>query len=122
MICSKSGHLPVALQKVGNILYYSPEESDTFWIKKDIAKLINLFENESIRNGYYLEARNSRGVHTIDPTGKPEEDLAESWKDKAETAENEGFIYFSTELKKISDSYILEAEQVRERFGDKNKY
>lgn len=118
IICKETGHLDVALQKVGEVLFYAPEDPEGLWIHKGVANVLSSFDNKEVRNGYYLEARNSRGVHTIDPSGKPEEDIAKDWYNKAITVENEGFINFATELKNIAKSYKMEAEQVRSRFGE----
>ena len=38
-----------------------------------------------------MELYNSRGVHWVDPTGKPESDLAEKYRLQAETLEIAGF-------------------------------
>jgi len=119
-ICIETGHLDIALQKVGEVLFYSPNDPGGLWIHKGVANIIDTFEHIEIRRGYYLKVRNSRGVHSIDPSGKPEEDLAKVWATKANEIENEGFINFATELKNIAKSYEMEAEQIRTRFGEED--
>ena len=46
----------------------------------------------------------------VDPTGKPEKELAEKFRSKAEEIENAGFQRFSVTLRDLADSYDREAE------------
>ena len=56
---------------------------------------------------------NSRGVHRVDPTGKPEEQLAERFRQKAEIVENAGFYRFATTIRDLAKTYEREMERVR---------
>ena len=113
--CGDSGHLDVAMHKIGEVLFYSPEDPDGLWINTEIAKQLNTSDTESIRNGFQTEAFNSRGVHWIDPTGAPEKELAQQWREKAEAVEQAGFARFGATLRGLADSYNQEAKRVQLR-------
>jgi hypothetical protein len=69
-----------------------------------------------MREGYHIGIINSRGAHVIDPTGKPEKELAEQFRKKAEEVENAGFHRFANCLKGLAEDYEHEADRVRVRF------
>ncbi len=50
--------------------------------------------------------------HWVDPTGKPERELANQFRAKAEEVENAGFQRFAVTLRVLADSYDHEAELV----------
>ena len=111
-IATETGHLEVSLIHLGQVLFYSPRDPDGLWIDSSIAKVINSKDGKEIRNGYDTEAFNSRGAHTIDPTGKPEMELAEEYRRKADEIENAGFQRFATTLRMIAEDYDLEAKRI----------
>ena len=65
-----------------------------------------------MRRGFRMEAFNSRGVHTVDPTGKPERELAEKYRQKAEDVENAGYQRLAATLRSLAKSYDRDAEQI----------
>lgn len=65
-----------------------------------------------MRNGFRTGTYNSRGVHWVDPTGKPERELAEQFRNKAEEIENAGFQRFAVTLRGLADDYDREAERI----------
>jgi hypothetical protein len=65
-----------------------------------------------MRNGFRTGTYNSRGVHWVDPTGKPERELAEQFRSKAEEIENAGFQRFAVTLRGLADGYDREAERI----------
>src|SRR5205823_4084873 len=79
-ICAESGHLKIAMQQVGEVLFYSPPDPDGLWIHEAVATVLNNRDADEIRRGYELETYNSRGVHTVDPEGKPERELAKHYR------------------------------------------
>ena len=111
-VCTESGHLEVALSHVGNILIYTPLDSDGLWINRAVAEELNNKDVEEMRNGFRMGVFNSRGVHVVDPTGNPERELAKQWWQKANDVEIEGFVRFATTLKEIAQSYDREAERI----------
>lgn len=110
-ICSTSGHLEVAYINVGEVLIYTPEDSEGLWINRTIANALNCKDAADLRTGYRTGTFNSRGVHWVDPTGAPEMELAAQFRQKAEAIEDAGFQRFATTLKGISDGYEREAER-----------
>lgn len=112
--CEESGHLDIALQEVGKVLYYTPPAKDNFWINRTVANELNKSENEHLRIGFSVEIHNSRDFHWVDPSGKPEIDLAVQYREKAEITENNSFHRLASTLKKIADSYEKEANWIQE--------
>ena len=110
--CYESGHLEVVLFQIGQVLIHSPPDPDGLWIHHSVADALNDKSAEIMREGYNTGIFNSRGAHFIDPTGKPEMKLAEEYKQKAEQIENSGYQRFSATLRKISERYSHEAEQI----------
>ena len=111
-ICTESGHLKVCLLSLGNAIFYTPKDKTGFFINKTVAKILNKKENEFLRRGYSSECINSRGVHTVDPSAKPEKELAEKYIQQAQSAESEGFVRLSFVLKEIAVSYEEEANRI----------
>jgi len=110
--CTSSGHLEVALLNVGQVLFYSPQDSSGLWIHKDVAEVLNDADAEGLRRGFAQEKYNSRGFHRVDPTGKPEKELAEECRRQADDVENAGFQRFAATLREMADSYDKEAERI----------
>jgi hypothetical protein len=73
---------------------------------------LNDREADDMRDGFRTGTYNSRGVHWVDPTGKPEKELAEQFRSKAEDVENAGFQRFAVTLRGLADGYDKEAERV----------
>lgn len=77
-------------------------------------------ENEELRRGYYLGIINQRGVHWIDPEGKPELELAEDYENRANIAESRGYSRYADILRVIADEFKREAKRniLEARNGD----
>lgn len=113
-ICTVSGHLEVALINVGEMLIHSPADTDGLWINRTVAGALNDRDAENMRDGYRTGIYNSRGVHWVDPTGKPEQELAEQFRQKAEDVENAGFQRLAITLRELADGYEREAKRIVE--------
>lgn len=74
-----------------------------------IIEELNRAENEELRRGYYLGVINQRGVHFIDPEGKPELGLADEYRGRANIAEEKGYSRYAGVLNEIADQYFREA-------------
>lgn len=112
--CKDSGHLEVAMIKVGEVLFYCPADPQGLWIDQAAARALNARDAEEMRRGFRSEVFNSRGAHWVDPTGKPERDLAAHWREKANAVEDAGYARFSAILRELSESYDREAERIIE--------
>lgn len=111
-VCTESGHLEVALINIGEVLILAPPDPDGLWIRRAVAAALNDREADDMRDGYRTGTYNLRGVHCVDPTGKPERELAEQFRSKAEEVENAGFQRFAVTLRGLADSYDREAERI----------
>lgn len=111
-LCTESGHLEVALIKVGEVLIHSPSDPDGLWIHRTVANALNDRDADIIRDGFMTGILNSRGVYTVDPTGKPEFELAKQYRLKADEVENAGFHRLATTLRDVADSYERQAERI----------
>lgn len=107
----ESGHLDVALSKLGEVLIYAPPDPDGLWLHRAVAKTLNAKDAEPMRNGYQVAWHNSRGVYWVDPAGQQERDLAQSYRLKADSVDAEGYFRLAETLRKIADSYDYEAER-----------
>lgn len=85
-----------------------------------IIEELNRVENEELRRGYYLGIINQRGVHWIDPEGKPELELAEDYENRANIAESRGYSRYADILRVIADEFKREAKRniLEARNGD----
>ncbi|HEY0829284.1 MAG TPA: hypothetical protein VGE40_14380 [Bacilli bacterium] len=110
--CIESGHLKVALTHVGNVLFFSPPDHDGLWIDRTVAEALNGKHLEEMRNGFCQQVFNIRGAHWVDPTGKPERELADKYRYQAEEIENAGYQRFATALNRVAESYDRDAERV----------
>ena len=111
-LCSESGHLEVALINIGEVLIHSPADPNGLWIHRAVAAALNDREADHMRDGFRTGTYNSRGAHFVDPTGKPERELAEQFRSKAEEVENAGFQRFAVTLRSLADSYDREAGRI----------
>ncbi len=113
-VCRESGHLDVAMTHVGSVLIYSPPDPDNLWIHRAVAEALNgrRDEAEKMRNGFRMAVFNSRGAHWVDPTGKPERELASKYRKEGEEVENVGYARLASTLKAIAEVYTNEAKRI----------
>lgn len=117
----ESGHYEIAMSHLGKVLFYTDADQNGLWIQRSAAELLDEADNKSIRDGYQTEVFNSRGAYTVDPSGKPEIELANQWRSRADEVEKMGLVHFATTLRELAKSYDREAERVRDEFGEKKK-
>ena len=99
----------VSMQTVGNALSYIAF-GDNSLIDAAIMAALNRIDNDELRRGYHLGVFNQRGVHWIDPEGKPEKELARTYQMRADAVEKVGYSRFANLLRKIADGFLKEAE------------
>jgi hypothetical protein len=87
-------------------------------IPDSVAEVLDRFENVTMRNGFHCALYNSRGAHYINPNGSNEKDLANRYIEKAIQIEDSGYVNLSSELRKLSNQYIYEADWVAHKFGE----
>lgn len=110
--CTNSGHLEVALIKIGHVLVHSFPDPDGLWMHHEIASVLNDEAFGEMRGGYRIALFNSRGVHMVDPTGKPELEIAKRYRKQAEDVENAGYQRLAATLKNLADEYDFEAKRI----------
>lgn len=111
-ISLESGHLEMALTQIGKVLIHCPPDPNGFWINLAAAEALNSKDAEKMRRGFYLAIINSRGVHSVDPSGKPEFDLAAKYDKQAEALENAGYQRLAVTMRRLAESYTNEAKRV----------
>ena len=118
--CAETGHLEVAMTMVGHALVYVPSDPDGLWIHRSAAAALNAKDADDMRDGFRTELYNSRGVHWVDPTGKPERGFTAKYRTQAEAVEEAGYPRLAATLRELADTYEREAERVssREPFDD----
>jgi len=110
--CTKTGRWEAAMISIGRALINSPGDPNGLWIHHSIANVLNDKEYQEMRNGYSSGWYNSRGAHWVDPTGKPEKQLAEKFNKKAEDVENVGFQRLAKTLRDLADGYDKDAKRI----------
>jgi hypothetical protein len=120
-MCAESGHLEVAIRHVGPVLFYCPPDPQGLWIDQTVADVLNGKDTEEMRNGFCLEVFNSREAHVVDPTGKPERELAEQYRQKANEVENAGYQRFAVTLRSLSESYDRDADRLIDEYNSEGE-
>ncbi len=113
--CAQTGHLEIAMQRIGHVLMYAPPDPAGLCIHRSVAAVLNAEDSDEMRVGFRTELFNSRGVHWVDPTGKPERELAAKFRMQAEEIEVAGYHRLGTTLRELAESYENEAERILSR-------
>lgn len=100
----------VSMHTIGNALAYA-QFSEAQVIDEVIMRMLNRLDCEELRRGYHIGVINKRGVHWIDPEGKPEKELARKYNLRADAADDLGYARFAELLRKIADGYLAEAKE-----------
>lgn len=108
----ETGHLDVALHRAGEVLIHCPPDPNGLWVHHDVAEVLDQLEMEELRRGYYLGAYNSRGMHRVDPTGAPELQLGQRYRDRAEALREAGFYRFAQTLMDLAETYEADARRI----------
>lgn len=113
--CAETGHLEIAMTMVGSVLIHVPPDPDGLWIHRSVAAALNARDAEDMRDGFHDALFNSRGVYWVDPTGRPERELATKYRAQAEAVERAGYQRLATTLRELAASYEREAERISSR-------
>ena len=111
-ICKTSGHLGIAQSVIGGYLINSPEDKSGLWINKTVARILDRNNSAPMRSGYGRGVYNSRGVYTVDETGRSEASLRDKWQDRADKVESLGFLNFAVSLRELADTYERERNRI----------
>jgi hypothetical protein len=110
--CTVTGHLEVAMTMAGHALIHTPADPDGLWIHRSAAAALNAKDANDLRDGFHSEITNSRGMHWVDPTGKPEKELAIKYRQQANDVEAAGYHRLATTMRSLSARYDQLAERV----------
>lgn len=110
--CTESGHLEVALIRIGHALIHSPQDPSGLWIHKEVASVLDDQNYDEMRLGFRTALFNARGAHFVDTNGKADNDLAENYRKKANDVENAGFPCLASILRDLADEYDSEAKRI----------
>ena len=110
--CSRTGHLKVATTVVGRVLWHAPADPSGLWIDRNVAALLNAQDAKELRDGFWSEMFESRGVHYADPNGEAERELAKKYRGDARAVRSEGFHRLAERIESLADGYDREADQI----------
>ena len=100
-----------AMYYFGKTAFHAPVDPDGYFIDRNIASYLQGDKDGHIRSGYHSEAINSRGAYFVDPTGKSEFAIEESYRVKARIADENSMSRFADTLRDIADFYHEEGEE-----------
>ncbi len=112
-VTEKSKELDIesmALSYFGQAAFHAPKDDSGFFIDKHVAKHLQDDETGHMRSGFMTESINSRGLHSIDPTGETEFTIESDYRKKATEADEAGYFRLAETLRLIADSYHEEGE------------
>jgi hypothetical protein len=107
---SQSGHLEIALTRMGHALRYTPADPDGLWIDSSVAAILDASDARDARDGFISELFNSRGVHNFS-AGEEERQLAAKYRSQASDVDSRGFHRLASSLRALADSYDRDAER-----------
>lgn len=109
--CSESGHLKIAMEQVGEVLYYCPSDPDGLSVHRAAASILNAKDAGDLRRGYEIAIFNSRGVYFPDAEGRAEREFANIYRGKADEVELAGYHRLADTFREVAESYDRQAEQ-----------
>ena len=96
---------------IGQVLIHAPvDHVSDLWINEDVAKILNVSKNQDMRDGFQVAIINARNVFWKSG-GKQEMKLSKTYKSKAESLEDKGYIHFATTLRILSEYYKQQSEK-----------
>lgn len=112
--CSETGHLEVAMTKIGAALVHVPADPDGLWIHRAAAAALNAKDAGDMREGFRSGLFNSRGVYGFS-AGREEQELARKYRTQADEVEGSGFHRLATTLRELGESYNRDAQRQSSR-------
>lgn len=114
--CASSGHLEIAMTFLGHVLTFVPPDPGGLWIHAAAARALDDKSGAAMRDGYVNQLYNSRGAHSVDPSGAEEVALAQQYRAKAAAADAAGFPRLAGSMRGLASMYDSEAVRVRDHF------
>jgi len=119
--CEQSGHLEIALERIGQVLIHVPPDPDGLWLHRSAAEILNSEDAEDMRVGFTIARYNLRGVHKRDPEGLSERSLAAGYRDKADQLDSQRYYRLADSIRRLAELYEQEAERLasEDEFDDR---
>lgn len=112
-LAASSGHLKIAMDKLGSVLATPLADPGGLWLHKSVAGLLQEENNEIMRKAFHVGLFNLRGTYTH--SGGVEEDkIAEAYMAKADALDSEGFWRVAKVVRDLAASYRRDAARDRE--------
>lgn len=110
-ISGETGHLGSAMRMAGKVLIYVRPDPNGLWLHHAAADELNAKDADDLRNGFWTELFNSRGVHSVDPKGQEERNLANKYREQADQVESAGYQRLAATLRQLASEYDHQADQ-----------
>lgn len=113
-ITERTGHAEVAQIQIGRVLSYAPPDPNGLWVHESIATVLNDRGAADMRSGFTMELFTQRGVYSF-THGREEREIAARNRQKADALDSKGFTRFGTQMRRLAEQYIRDAEREERR-------
>jgi hypothetical protein len=115
-----SGHFRSAMNQIGHMLAFAPQEPDGLWIHQEIAAALDAKDAVEMREAFTTGLYNRRGVHGF-TQGAEERALAAAYREKAAALADRSFHRVAGAVRGLADSYERDSkrESGRDIFDDR---
>jgi hypothetical protein len=115
----QSGHFKIAMDQLGQVLAYAPEDPDGLWIHRSIAEALDSRDVPEMRRAFTVGLFNKRGVHGFSK-GAEEKQIAASYREKARAVSDVGLHRLADSVRGLAKEYEQDAqsESGREIFDE----
>ena len=112
-ICAGHGRADIGDRLIGKLLSKAPVDESGVWPCLPICEAMETAASQHIANGFLIGTLNARGVSTraVDEGGGQERELAAKYRGWAERLRAVGYLFVSTILDRIGDSYDEDAKR-----------
>ena len=110
---TESGHFRIAMSQIGQALSYAAADPGGLWIQESIAVALDARDGGELRSGFTTGLFNMRGVHGYS-AGEEERKIAAGYRNKAAALADKGFHRLADAIRKVSESYERDADQLAE--------
>lgn len=110
-------------ETIGGILTKAPADDDGFWIHHTIAKLLNRYDVEDIRDGYYQKKVGVYGYTYSEDNLRDEQTKADKYIQLAKDSKARGYGYLAELLNRLAGHHQGIIYEIRQRLEeDKQQY
>lgn len=102
---------------IGYMLFNAMGDYDGFCLPEKLADFLEEDKHGIIRKGFALQAYNALGVHFVDANASAENSASKKYEEKAESADDLGYVTLAGMFREIALAFHDEAADVKLRFG-----